>query len=77
MTQPTATAQDLFTVREGAKYLHICERTMRELIAYDEITYRRTGGKKKGRIVFTKDDLDARLQPAGGPGAKKQTRRGY
>jgi excisionase family DNA binding protein len=65
----------LFTVREAAEYLRSSERSLRELITSDEITYRRTGGKKKGRIVFTKEDLDAFLKPAGGPGAKNQTRR--
>ncbi len=65
----------LFTVREAAQYLRTSERSMRELITFGEITYRRTGGKKKGRIVFTKEDLDAFLKPAGGPGAKEQTGR--
>ena len=49
---------------------------MRELIAFDEITYRLTGGMENGRIGFTQEDLDTRLQPAGEPGAKKQTGRG-
>jgi excisionase family DNA binding protein len=73
MKATTTPIPHLFTVREAAKYLRISERSVRELIAFGLITYRRTGGKKKGRIVFTKEDLDALLEPAGGPGAKKQT----
>lgn len=73
MKATTSPIPHLFTVREAAEYLRTSERSMRELIAFGKVTYRRTGGKKKGRIVFTKEDLDALLEPAGGPGAKKQT----
>ena len=75
MSTKTTPIPHLFTVREAAQYLRTSERSMRELIAFGKITYRRTGGKKKGRIVFTKEDLDALLEPAGGPGAKNQTGR--
>ena len=79
MSLPAITARVLYTVPEAAKYLHTSERSLRELIAFNEITYRRTGGKKKGRIIFTQDDLDAQLEPVGGPGfknTKKGGRRG-
>ena len=59
------------SVLEAADHLGICERTMRSLVADDEVTYYRTGGKKKGKLFFYTEDLDARLQPAGGPGARK------
>jgi excisionase family DNA binding protein len=77
MIAKTTTISHLYTVREAAGYLRTSERSIRELIAFGKITYRRTGGKKKGRIVFRREDLDALLEPAGGPGAKKQTGRAH
>lgn len=60
------------SVLQAADHLGVCERTMRSLIADDEVTYYRTGGKKKGKLFFYAEDLDVRLQPAGGPGARKR-----
>lgn len=73
MAKKATTNTGLYTVDEAANYLRISVRTMRELIFLGEITYRRTGGKKKGLIVFKLEDLEKRLEPAGGPGVKNQT----
>ena len=76
MSLTTTTAPVFLTVREAAKYLHICERTMRELIAFNAIPYYRTGGIKKGRILIKLEDLEAYLQLAGGPGFKNTNKGG-
>ena len=77
MTLPTTTAPDLFTVRQHEKYLQICERTLRELFAFEKITYRPTGGMEIGRINFTYGNPDIHLLFTTAPGVKKQTRRGH
>ena len=76
MTLPVTTAPDLFTAREDAKYLQIGERILRELFAFEKITYRPTGGMEKGRVNFTNGDPDIHLLFTTGPDVKKQTRRG-
>jgi len=77
MTLPTTTAPDLFTVRQHEKYLQICERTLRELFAFEKITYRPTGGMEIVRINFTNGNPDIHLLFTTAPGVKKQTRRGH
>lgn len=76
MSLPAITARVLYTVPEAAKYLRISVRSLRELIAFNLITYRRIGGIKKGRIVFLQEDLDALLEPVGGPGCKNANKGG-
>ena len=66
----------LYMMVEAADYLRISERSLRSLIAANAITYRRTGGKNKGKLCFYKEDLDAQLEPVGGPGATKANRKG-
>lgn len=57
----------LYTVTQAAEYLGCCERQLRKEIAEQKITYRRA----PGGIRFTENDLIERLQPSGGPAAKK------
>jgi excisionase family DNA binding protein len=48
----------LYTVAEAAEYIRVSERTMRKIIAEIAIPYRRTGSRKRGRIVFLQSDLN-------------------
>lgn len=53
------TAPRLLTVAEAAERLHVCEDTVRNLVARRLITCVRVGyGGKKARIRFTEEDLE-------------------
>lgn len=72
MTTQTIEDSGLYNKKQAAKYLRICVRTLEYLIESGKITYRRSGGPEDGKIVFKKEDLDARLEPVGGPGMKRK-----
>lgn len=66
---PKPVAPYLYTIVEAAEYLRTCERNVRDLVAKNEINYRRTGSSKRGKIVFLQSDLNELLKIVGGPGA--------
>lgn len=50
------------TRNEAASYLRVSMRSLDRLVAEKEIPSTRIGGKRRGRVVFDRHDLDAYLK---------------
>ena len=61
-----------YSVVDAAEYLSLHPSSIYTMIETGRITYRRKG-PRKGTLFFLQADLDAQLEPAGGPDAKKTT----
>ena len=50
------------TLGESARYLAVSQSTLRRIIARGEIPAARVGGKRRGRLILLRKDLDEFLR---------------